>query len=291
MKPPPFEYLVPTSVMEAVELLEESNGEAKVIAGGQSLIPLLNFRLANPAYIIDLNKIPNLSSINVDENGLNVGALTRHSHLENSTEIKHFFPIFKDAIKHIAHLAIRNRGTLGGSLCHADPAAELPLLSVLFDATITVAIDSYGNLRKISAGDFFSAPLTTTLLSNEIVTSIFIPFIPPSMGWGFEEFAPRQGDFALASVGVLIEIVNSQVTAARIAVGGVHDTPIRITEAEESLIGTQLNDTRIVNAAKIVRQTIVPNPDLHASVGYRHHLIEVLTRRALLASAKRVPDA
>lgn len=275
MKPAPFDYIRASSIDEAVAALAGRDG-AKVIAGGQSLVPMLNFRLVDAPLFVDINGIDGLSGIReTDGGGLQIGALTRHFELETSALIRDRYPVLHEAMKHVAHLAIRNRGTIGGSLSHADPAAELPAMAVLLDADI-VATGPAGD-RRIAAADFFEAPLTTTLEPNEIVTAVDIPALPPGTGWGFEEFAQRRGDFAVAGVAALVRRED-----ARIAVFGAHDTPLRATKAEQAFATAGIDD-----AVAALRSEIDPSDDLHGSAEYRRHLAGVLCKRALEAAMER----
>ena len=227
MKPALFDYIRVTTVDDAIRALESCN-DAKVIAGGQSLVPMLNFRMVDTPLFIDINGIDDLRGITETSNGgLRIGALTRHFELEVSPLIQERYPLLHEAMKYVAHLAIRNRGTIGGSISHADPAAELPALAVLLDAMI-VARGPRGE-RQIAAVDFFEAPLTTSLEADEIVTAVELPPLPENSGWGFEEFAQRHGDFAVVGVAALVGKYG-----ARISVFGAHNTPLRAREAEKA---------------------------------------------------------
>lgn len=281
MKPAPFDYVRATSVDQAVAALAAGGGEAKLLAGGQSLVPMLNFRLIDAPVFVDINGIDGLSDIEeTADGGLRIGALTRHYALETSAAVRDRFPVLHEAMKHVAHLAIRNRGTIGGSLSHADPAAELPSMSVLLDATIVTASPSGG--RRIAAQDFFVAPLTTVLEPDEMVIAVDLPGLPDGAGWGFEEFARRRGDFAIAGAAAIVVRDGDKITGARIALMGVHDVPLRATAAEQTLIANG------VDAAAAAAQTEVePTNDLHGSADYRRHLVGVLTRRALKAAILR----
>ena len=291
MKPPAFEYVAAASVEEAASLLARHAGEAKLIAGGQSLVPMLNFRLLAPTVLVDINRVGGLDRIEeLDRSeggagGLRIGALVRHHALETSALVKDRFPVLTAAMGHVAHLAIRNRGTIGGSLSHADPAAELPAMVRLLDATIE-AVGAKGS-RSIAAADFFEGALTTTLADDEIVTSIALPALPPASGWGFEEFARRSGDFALAGVAATVALDGATVAEARIALFGVNETPVRAAAAEALLAGQRHDPKLIEAAAAAVGEAIEPTDDLHASAGFRAHLAEVLTRRALAAAFER----
>lgn len=278
MKPAPFDYVRASSVEEAVAALAASNGDAKVLAGGQSLVPMLNFRVVDAPLFVDINGIEGLDRIEEKEDGgLRIGALTRHFALETSVSVRDRFPVLHEAMKHVAHLAIRNRGTIGGSLSHADPAAELPMMAVLLDAKI-VAAGPDGE-REISAGDFFTAPLTTVLAPDEIVVAVDLPGLPAATGWGFEEFAQRRGDFAVAGVAALVTREGGTVTNTRIALMGLHDTPVRARSAEAAF-----GESGIEAAAVAARQDADPMNDLHGSADYRRHLAEALTRRVLTAA-------
>jgi carbon-monoxide dehydrogenase medium subunit len=289
MKPPAFEYVAAGSVEEAVSLLAQHEGDAKVIAGGQSLVPMLNFRLLAPAVLVDVNRIPGLAGVEEHEGGLRIGALTRHHTLETSELVKARVPVLHDAMQFVAHLAIRNRGTIGGSLSHADPAAELPTMAVLLDAEI-VAHGPNG-ARTIAAQDFFESALATTLEDDEIVTEIRLPALPAQTGWAFEEFARRSGDFGIAGVGVTLSLADGKVGEARIALLGVAQTPMRAGAAEALLQGKGRDDDLIAAAAEAARKAAEPEDDLHGSADYRRHLVGVLVRRALVAAWDRAGAA
>jgi len=289
VKPPAFEYVAAGSVEEAVSLLAEHQGDAKVIAGGQSLVPMLNFRLLAPAVLVDLNRIPGLDGVAEHEGGLRIGALTRHRVLETSEAVKARFPVLHDAMRFVAHLAIRNRGTIGGSLCHADPAAELPTIAVLLDAEIEAA--GSGGRRTIAARAFFESALATTLEEDEIVTEIRLPGLPARTGWAFEEFARRSGDFGIAGVGATLSLEGGAVAEARIALLGVGQTPLRASAAEALLRGKARDDDLTAAAAEAAREAAEPEGDLHGSADYRRHLVGVLARRAIAAAWDRAEAA
>jgi CO/xanthine dehydrogenase FAD-binding subunit len=278
MKPAKFEYVLPMTVEAAVEALVASNGEGKVLAGGQSLLPLLNFRMARPAVLVDLNGIRGLSYIEEKGDCIAIGALTRHRDLERSPLIAARLPVMSAAMRHVAHLAIRNRGTIGGSLSHADPAAELPMLATFYDARISV--QGPAGRRTIAAEEFFVDALTNCLEPEEIVVEVEFPVIQHD-GWAFEEVARRFGDFALASVAISIRRGRSGLEDARIAVMGVADTPLRLREAEEELVAMDLDDRTSDRFSEVVVSKVSPNGDLHASADYRRHLLAQLSRRAL----------
>ncbi len=279
MKPPAFEYVVAETVEEATARLAEYGDDARPIAGGQSLVPMMNFRLVSPAVLIDIRKIAPPDTIEEADGHVRIGALTRHRALETSPLIADRFPVVTAAMKHVAHLAIRNRGTIGGSLCHADPAAELPAIAVLLDARISVA--RQGGERTIEARDFFEGALWTAVGDDEIVTRIDLPLLPPGAGWGFHEFARRHGDFGLAGAAATVTKSAGRATEVRIALLGVGETPVRAHAAEALLTGSDFGPDAVAAAAVAVRDGIDPTDDLHASADYRRHLAGVLAERAL----------
>jgi carbon-monoxide dehydrogenase medium subunit len=269
----------------AVAALAAAGADAKIIAGGQSLVPMLNFRLLRPSILVDINRIPGLAFIAETENDIRVGALTRHHQLETSPVIARHLPVLSCAMTHVAHLAIRNRGTIGGSLSHGDPAAELPMLALLLDAELHIA--SASAKRTVAARDFFLDALTVDLAGGDIVTEIALPKLPPQTGWGFAEVARRRGDFALAAVAVILTVVAGAIAQARIALTGVGPTALRAVAAEALLVGHALEPDQTSRAIDGVRAAIEPETDLHASADYRRHLAGVLTGRALAAAWRR----
>ncbi len=289
MKPPVFDYIAPASIAAAVAALAEAGGEAKVLAGGQSLMPMLNFRLLRPAILVDINRIAGLGFITETTYSVRIGALTRHFALETSPLIARHFPVLSAAMTHVAHLAIRNRGTIGGSLSHADPAAELPMMALLLDAEIHITAVS--GARAVAARDFFLDTMTVALDSAELVTEIVLPKLPPQTGWGFEEVARRHGDFALAAVAATLTLSGGRIAQARIALTGVGPTALRAAEAEKLLIGKSLDDGATARVIAAVRDAITPETDLHASSDYRRHLAGVLTDRALAAAWRRAGES
>jgi len=278
MKPARFEYVAPATVGAAVEALLAANGEGKLLAGGQSLLPLLNFRMARPAVLIDLNGIKELSFIELRGESVVIGALTRHREIEHSPLIASRLPVMSAAMRHVAHLAIRNRGTIGGSLSHADPAAELPMMAMFYAARLTV--QGPAGRRTIAAKDFFVDALTNSLASEEIVVEIEFP-IPQHDGWAFEEVARRFGDFALASIAVSIRRGQSGIEDARVAAMGVADTPLRLEDVERQLCEIEIDVRMPDRFCEWVRSSVTPNSDLHASGEYRKHLLGELARRAM----------
>jgi CO/xanthine dehydrogenase FAD-binding subunit len=285
MKPAAFDYVLAESVDAAVAALAAADGEAKILAGGQSLVPMLNFRLLRPAVLIDINRIPDLAFIEARADEIAIGALTRHYRLETSPVIAEHLPVVLEAMRHVAHLAIRNRGTIGGSLSHADPAAELPMLALLLDATLHVV--SPAGARTVPARDFFLGPLTVDLAADEMLVRIIFPKLPAATGWGFAEVARRSGDFALAGVAATLSLRDGVIGEARIAVTGVDETAKRASEAEALLTGCKLTPDLIDAAIAAVRAGANPPTDLHASADYRRHLVGVLAGRVLTDAWRR----
>ena len=288
MKPAAFDYIAPNSLEAAVEAIAAANGDGKVLAGGQSLMPLLNFRMTRPTVVVDLMHIPGMSFIELRGNAVAIGAMTRHADLEFSDLVAQKLPVMAAAMRHVAHLAIRNKGTIGGSLSHADPAAELPMLAVFYGATIRV--QGSNGRRDIAAEDFFVSALTNCLDPDEIVFEIDFPVLTSHAGWAFEEVARRFGDFALASIAVSLEVLDSRIVDARVAVMGVADTPRRLREAEDALRGEGEPKTA-AKFGKIVRACVSPESDIHVSAEYRKNLIGALAERAFTTAWTRAAGA
>jgi len=285
MKPAAFDYIAPNSLEAAVEAIAAANGDGKVLAGGQSLMPLLNFRMTRPTVVVDLMHIPGMSFIELRGNAVAIGAMTRHADLEFSDLVAGRLPVMAAAMRHVAHLAIRNKGTIGGSLSHADPAAELPMLAVFYGATIKV--QGSNGRREIAAEDFFVSALTNCLDPDEIVFEIDFPVLASHAGWAFEEVARRFGDFALACIAVSFEVLDDRIVDARVAVMGVADTPRRLREAEQALKGARRGPEAAARLAEIVRSCLSPPSDIHVSSEYRKNLIGALAERALTAAWTR----
>lgn len=287
MKPPRFAYFAPTSVGEALALLREYGTEGKVLAGGQSLIPMLNFRLTAPSCLIDINKIQELEYIRRDGDYVCLGALARHRTVERSPLIRHTVPLLAEAAQFIGHVAIRTRGTIGGSLAHADPAAELPVALAALDAIVTVESVEAG-VRESPISDFFVTYMTTVMSPDELLTAVKVPAIAPGIGWAFLEVARRSGDFALVSVAALIAVnQDGVVTDCRIALGGVGPTPVRVTSVEKTLLGQRASQMDLAAAGKAVAAVIEPESDLHASAALRRRLAAELAKRALRVALSR----
>lgn len=285
MKPPPFDYYAADCIEAAVQALTDAGGDGKIIAGGQSLMPMLNFRLLRPSILIDINRIPDLAYVRDNGNEIRIGPLTRHRNLETSDIIAKQFPVLHEAMGYVAHLAIRNRGTIGGSLSHADPAAELPMMSLLLDARLEVQCIS--GRRTIEAQDFFFGALTTALEDGDMLVEVRLPKLPEGAGWAFEEVARRSGDFALASVAVIMNSDGDTISDLRIGMMGVGETPMRAAEAESILAGQPYSETAISAAVDSICAVVEPNNDLHASADYRRHLVGILARQALTKAWNR----
>jgi len=285
MKPAPFDYLSARSLEAALEALARAGEEGKILAGGQSLLPMLNFRLLKPSLLIDINRVPGLAGVTVGDGRIRIGALTRHYALETSPLIKAHVPVLADAMAHVGHLAVRNRGTIGGSLAHADPAAELPMLTVLCDANLTIR--SPRGTRTIPARGFFTGALTTELAHDEILTEVEVAPFAPGTGWAFAEVARRSGDFALAAMGVTMAVRAGKAASASIAMTGVAEKPLRATAAEDLLMGRAVDAALIDAAAAAIAAAARPNNDLHASADYRCFLLGALARQTITTAWRR----
>jgi carbon-monoxide dehydrogenase medium subunit len=279
MKPPPFEYHAAASVDEAVALLAEHGDDAKVLAGGQSLVPLLALRLARPAHLVDINGAGELTSV-ANGNGLTVGSLVRQRVAERSEEVAAANPLLVRALGLIGHTAIRNRGTIGGSIAHADPAAELPAVLRALDGEV-VARSARGT-RTVAAADLFQGFLTTALEPDELVTGVRFPAWAAGTGWSFQEFSRRSGDFAIAGVAATLRLDrNGMIADARIALSGRGTTPVRASKAEAALVGQEPSDDVFEAASADAVAGLDPPSDVHGTTAYRRHLAARLARRAL----------
>lgn len=286
MKPPPFEYLAPRSLDEAVAALAEHGDEAKAMAGGQSLVPLLAFRLARPSVIVDLNGIPDLDSARLDGETLVLGALARQRDVELLPGLRDRCPMVVEAIEHVGHVAIRNRGTVGGSLAHADPAAEWTALALALEAECEL-VGPRGT-RTVPARDFLVSTFMTALEPDELLTGVRLQVPNGRTGSCFLELARRHGDFALAGVGTLVTLDEGGAVAdARIALIGVGETAVRSPSAERRLVGHPPTAEVTTEAARAVADDLDPNSDIHASADYRRHVATVLVRRALDTAVAR----
>jgi carbon-monoxide dehydrogenase medium subunit len=287
VKPPPFDYYAPTGVGEALALLAEHGDDARLLAGGQSLMPALNLRLTQPSALIDLARIDSLATVEdavaeagAEGPGLAVGAMTRHRYFETSPLIARRFPLLHHAVRHIAHVQIRNRGTIGGSLCHADPAAEWPALCIVCDATMELR--GPDGVRGIPAAQFVQGLFTTALAPGEMLVRIDFPGWPGQRRWGFQEVARRHGDFALIGVVCAVELDGAGVCgAARVVVFGGTACAAEVPSAAAALIERNPSAAAVREAARAARREVVCHGDHHASAEYRSELVEALTARAL----------
>jgi aerobic carbon-monoxide dehydrogenase medium subunit len=280
MKPAPFDYSCPSTIAEAVALMAEHDGEAKAIAGGQSLMPLLAFWLAAPKLLVDLRKLPGLDRIVIGDDGVRLGAKVRWRDIEDDVSLASAHSLLRASVAHVAHYQIRNRGTVGGSLAHADPAVEMPGIAIACDAAIAVVGAAGG--RLIAAADFFLGPLTTALGADEIITEIRLPAWATGRRWGFEEFARRRGDFALTGIALYYDSAeDGRVGNAHIGVIGACSRPHRLTAAEATLNGLIVEPSAITEVALAAAAEVEPPDDLRASAAYRRALVATLVERAL----------
>jgi CO/xanthine dehydrogenase FAD-binding subunit len=289
LKPPRFQYDDPRTVDEALALLTEYGDDAKVLAGGQSLVPLLNFRLAAPGRLVDINRIGELALLERRDGVLRIGALTRHTAIERSALVARNWGLLTEAVRWVGHPQIRSRGTVGGSVAHADPAAELPVSFAALDARFRAR--STRGERVIPWHEFFVTHLTTTLEPDELLVGIEVPAVPARTGWAFTEYARRHGDFGLGGAAVQVTLdENGACRSAAIALLAAAPTPIRATAAEQSLLGLPIDAGAAASAARLAVADIDPTGDIHGSTRYRKHLIEALVRRGVVAAAARAVE-
>ncbi|HEX8917099.1 MAG TPA: xanthine dehydrogenase family protein subunit M [Chloroflexota bacterium] len=293
MKPPPFDYVDPQSVPEALEVLQQCGEDGKPLAGGQSLVPLLNMRLAQPRVLVDLNRIPALAYITArsldGSPGVAIGSMTRHRAVEKAGAVLDGFPLLREAIGWVGHPQIRNRGSVGGSIAHADPSAELPLVFLALDGVATVRSASVE--RTVPASEFFLYTFTPSLEPDELLTEIWLPLAGRRTGQAFVEIARRHGDFALVAAAASLTLDSAGVVSeARVAIGGAAPLPVRIHAAEDMLRGERAGLDRFREAARLVRETVEPSADVHADAEYRREVAGVLALRALTTAFERVPN-
>jgi carbon-monoxide dehydrogenase medium subunit len=279
MKPAPFEYHRPLSLAETFDLLDRYGDDGRLLAGGQSLVPALNMRLATPRAIIDINRIPGLDGLRVTPRGLVIGALARHETVERSALVREHAPLLAAAMPHVGHAAIRTRGTIGGSLALADPAAELPACMVALEATIRV--QSRGGGRDVAAGDFFRGVYTTALEPGEVVTEVLVPRVVTGWRPGFDELARRHGDFALAGLAAHIRVESGAVRDSRLVFFGVGPGPVRARQAETALAGRRPAPDVLTEARRALAAELDPPGDVHGSPALRRHLAGVLLARVV----------
>lgn len=288
MKPPPFEYQRPESRDEALTALAEAGDEGKVLAGGQSLVPLLAFRMARPGVLIDIGGLACLDHAAVDNGTLTLGALATHRQVERLEALHRRCPAIVEAVGQIGHVAIRNRGTVGGSIAHADPAAEWPVLALALDATFDT--ESTSGERTIAAEKMFVGYMETALHPDELLTSLRFELPPPGAALGFAEVSRRHGDFAMGGAAATLTTDNGRVTAARVAVMSAGLTPLRCPAAEDILVGSEPTDDVLGEAAAAVEGAVEPLADVHAPADYKRHLAKVTTFRALRAARDRIRE-
>jgi len=287
MKPAPFEYHVPNTIDQSLALLGEYADEVKILAGGQSLVPAMNFRVVQPAVLVDINRVPELGYIREDGDVLRVGAMTRERQLEFDPLIEKRTPLLAEALPFIAHPQIRNRGTIGGSLVNADPAAELPVLMLALSARLKV--QNVSGKRWIEAKDFFVGMFTTALEADEMLVEIELPVMQKRTGWSFMEVAPRKGDYALMGVAALVELEETgRCKAAKLVYLNAGDGPVDAQNAVNLLQGEKVDDALIDSAAELASQSeITPFGNVHASPEFQGHLANVLTKKALRQALDR----
>ena len=286
MKPPPFEYVRPVDLDGVFDALAQNSGEAtKILAGGQSLVPMMNLRVLAPKRLVDINRVPGLDRIVVEGDWLVIGALARHTDVMASPDVRQHAPLVAAAYRHVAHRPIRNRGTIGGNLAHADPASELPAVMLALDAEM--ALRSRSGERRVPAGQFFLGTFETAARADELLTSIHIPLAVGSRRWGFEEVSQRQGDFALVAVAATFAVEDGRCASPHLAYAGVADHAVRIATAEVALDGQSPEDALFEQVTAKAAEAVNPPEDIHADAAYRRDLVRALTRRALSAAARR----
>ena len=289
MKPPPFEYRRPESVEEALGVLAEAGDDAKVLAGGQSLIPLLAFRMIRPEMLVDISRLNELDHVTLEEGILSVGALTTHRRIELTESLATRCPAIREAVRNIGHVAIRNRGTVGGSMAHADPAAEWPVLALVLEAEFQV--QSAKESRVVPAAEMFVGYMQTGLRSDELLTGMRFKLPAPKAGAAFVEVARRHGDFAMGGAVAVLALEQGKVVHARVGVMSAALTPVRSEESELLLMGEEPIDELLAEAAERVSGAVDPLDDVHAPAEYKRHLAKVTTRRALRAARDRAKEA
>jgi CO/xanthine dehydrogenase FAD-binding subunit len=285
MKPSAFDYHRPASVAEAVEVLGQLDDEGRILAGGQSLVPLMNFRLAQPTHIVDINRLADLDYVRAEDGAVRVGALARQSTVEADPAVAERLPLLREALSFVAHPPIRHRGTLVGSIAHADPSAELPSAALALGATVTVRGER-GD-REIAANDFFLGPFETAIEPGELATEVAFPVSSPGAGYAFVEFARRHGDFAIAGAAVTLMLRDGVIVEPRVVLCGVGPVPLRARAAEASLDGVAADDEEIAVAAAAAVEGIEPPGDMHGGTRYRIGVARAQVRRAIVKALDR----
>lgn len=289
MKPPKFAYHAPAQLDDAVQLLARYAGNARVLSGGQSLIPMLNLRLLAPEALVDLRRVPGLAEIRIMQDTLCIGAMTRQRAAENSDLVSQHLPLMKEALGWVGHLPTRSRGTIGGSIAHADPSAELPMVFLALDGAVVAA--GISGERVVAADDLFGSFFTTTLAPTEILSEVRIPVMPARSGFAVEEYARRKGDFAIVGVAVVLEGDANRCTRARLVAAGVGARPMHLRAAQDLLEKNGLGAESIAAASRIALETVQPTSDPNASADFRRHLTGVLAERALLRAARMLKES
>lgn len=283
MKPSAFDYHAPRTVDTALELLQRYSDDARLLAGGQTLLPMMNFRIAAPSVIIDLNRIQELAYIKAESDRVRIGAMTRQRAIEFSPVVAKDLPLLREAIRLVGHLPTRSRGTIGGSIANADPAAELPMILQALEGE-AIVVGPNGQ-RVIAAADLFCDAMTTSIEADEILTELRFPVMTPGAGYAVEEFSRRRGDFAVAAIAVMIVQNADRCRKARIATAGISSCAGRLYAAEQALEGKVLNEATIAQAAELAAEAVDPLSDRNASPEFRRHLTRVLTQRAILRAS------
>jgi aerobic carbon-monoxide dehydrogenase medium subunit len=285
MKPAPFSYARPKTIDAALALLAEPGADSKIIAGGQSLVPMMNFRLAQPARLIDINRLPGGDYIRVEGGELAIGFLARHEDVKQSDAAASACPLMHGAYEYVAHGPVRNRGTLCGNLCHADPASEMPAVMLAVGATFVLR--SAKGERRVAALDFFLGLYETATRADEMLVEVRVPIAAKGQGWGFHEVSTRKGDFAMTCVAALLNVTGGKISAAAVAAAGVSSKALRLPAVEALLVGAAPSDNLFAQAGTAARKEVEPTEDALASAEYRRDLLEALTTRALADAAKR----
>ncbi len=285
MKPAAFDYERPTSLEAALAALKQGPEDTRILAGGQSLVPMMNFRLARPGRLIDINRIAELDYYRIEGGDLAVGALARHAALKDSALVAEACPLMHAAYDWVAHGSVRNRGTLCGNLCHADPASEMPAVMLAVDAVMVV--QNSERKRSLPAGAFFLGQFETARAEDEILVEVRIPVAPPGRGWGFHEVCLRKGDFAIVAVAATLELAGGEVSAASIAMAGVGQTALRLPEVEATLLGRKPDEQAFARVAVACAAAVEPASDIHGSADYRRDLIKALVFRSLRDAQQR----
>jgi CO/xanthine dehydrogenase FAD-binding subunit len=285
MKPPLFSYRAPTTIDECVAVLA-ADGDAVVLAGGQSLLPAMNFRVAHPTTLVDIQHVAGLKGISVDGGTIVVKAMTRHREFELDDTVRRLNPLIAEAMEHVAHIPIRNRGTVVGSLCHADPSAEMPAILVLLGGSVTA--HGPNGRREIPAEAFYDSALTTTRRQDEVVTEARFPALAPDAGWAFDEMTRRHGDFAIAGVGAVVRLDEAgKAAVVALAACGIADRPVRLREAEQRLVGTALAPADLRAAGACAASAVTVADDMHATASLRRRVVAALVERVVTKAAAR----